>query len=135
MRRGAKAEDAPVLSENIEPMRIWIRQRIAVGGGQHDEHGVAPFHPLSGNQSILGKKAAGVLDRRVMAQNLRDHEMEEAGISLDLLAHDAMPGQGNERIANQPRRGLVRSREEADTVREDRVRVVAPDPPCLSRPP
>src|SRR5436305_4552699 len=109
---------------------MGIRRRVAVGGGEDDEDDGALRQLAAGDRRAAGEDAAGVLDRRVVAEDLADDAGKTAmGHQLPQLR---VSGEGEERVADEAGRGLVGLEEEADRVGDDGLRVVPPEPPGLA---
>src|SRR5262249_26627889 len=133
VRSDAECENSSLFSENIELIRVRIGRWVAVGGGQNDENRVARLHFLVRDDSVFGEEAARVLDGRVVSQDLLNHGVKKAGISVDQVAYLGARSQSEQRIADQTRRRFIWLREKADSIRDNGVPFIATDAVRLPR--
>ena len=68
----AEREDLRRGTPRIEPRGVRIDGRVAIGSGEHDQHDVAVFHPLSGHDRVLREEAPGVLHRSIVPCHFTD---------------------------------------------------------------
>ncbi len=123
MHACSKREYAPVLSENIEPLGIWICRRVPVGRRQKYENRVTRAHGLTGDNSAVRSKAARVLYRRIVTKRLLDGAHQQTAVRFNLLKRICVCAQRQQRIANQSRGGLVCLGQEANAVGQNYVEV------------
>ncbi len=84
MGAAAKGHVGLVLAADVELVRGLEHLRVAIGGAQGEGHGLALFHRAAADLHVGRGDAAGDVHRRLIAQGLLDHGVDQGGVGLEL---------------------------------------------------